>query len=70
MCASYNNRSSYTAEVLARVAEYKGTTEWAIVRELCGVYDYMCDCPATAEARQYIRQRIEAHEWIMRQNEQ
>ena len=62
-------RGDYTAQVLARIADYRDTAERAIVRELCGVYDYLCDCPATAEARIYIKQRIEAHEWRMRQNE-
>lgn len=62
--------SFYTSQVLARIADYRDTVEGAIVRELCGVYDYLCDCPATAEARTYIKQRIEAHEWRMRQNEQ
>lgn len=61
--------NNYTQGVLSELEQYRNTAEYGIVRELCAVYDYICDCPATAEARIYIRQRIEAHTWKMRENE-
>ena len=61
--------SEYTKAILSEYEQYRDSAEYSIVRELCAVYDYLCNCPATADARMYIRQRIEAHTWNMRQIE-
>lgn len=49
----------FTAQTLEEVGKHKGTTEYALIRELCALYDQFCDCPATIEQRLYIRKRIE-----------
>lgn len=49
----------FTAEILTEAGKYKGTTEYAVIRELCALYDQFCDCPATIEQRLYIRKRID-----------
>ncbi|MBQ6869802.1 MAG: hypothetical protein IJO90_05990 [Alistipes sp.] len=61
---------AFTAEVLAEVAKYKGTTEYAVIRELCALYDQFCDCPSTIEQRIYIRKRIDHHKLTLFINEQ
>lgn len=57
---SQNN--GYTSEVLARVSKYSGTTEYAVIRELCALYDQFCTCVATLEQRIYLKRRIETYE--------
>lgn len=61
---------SFTAETLAEVSKYKGTTEYALIRELCAVYDQFCDCPSTIEQRLYLRKRIDHHKLTLFINEQ
>lgn len=60
----------FTAEILAEVGKYKGTTEYALIRELCALYDQFCDCPATIEQRLYIRKRIDHYKLRLFINEQ
>lgn len=62
--------NGFTAEILAEVAKYKGTTEYAVIRELCALYDQFCDCPSTIEQRIYIRKRIDHHKLTLFINEQ
>ena len=62
--------NGFTAETLAEVAKYKGTTEYAVIRELCALYDQFCDCPSTIEQRIYIRKRIDHHKLTLFINEQ
>lgn len=62
--------NGFTAETLAEVAKYKGTTEYAVIRELCALYDQFCDCPSTIEQRIYIRKRIDHHKLSLFINEQ
>ena len=62
--------NSFTAETLAEVAKYKGTTEYAVIRELCALYDQFCDCPSTIEQRLYIRKRIDHYKLRLFINEQ
>ena len=62
--------NGFTAEALAEVAKYKGTTEYAVIRELCALYDQFCDCPSTIEQRIYIRKRIDHHKLTLFINEQ
>lgn len=62
--------NGFTAETLAEVAKYKGTTEYAVIRELCALYDQFCDCPSTIEQRIYIRKRIDHHKLTLFFNEQ
>lgn len=50
---------SYTAQTLEEVGKYKGTTEYAVIRELCALYDQFCDCPSTIEQRLYLTKRID-----------
>lgn len=50
---------SFTALTLEEVGKYKGTTEYAVIRELCALYDQFCDCPSTIEQRLYINKRID-----------
>lgn len=50
---------AFTEEVLAEVINYKGTIEYAVIRELCALYDQFCECTATIEQRLYIRKRID-----------
>lgn len=61
---------SFTAETLAEVNKYKGATEYAVIRELCAVYDQFCDCPSTIEQRLYLRKRIDHHKLNLFINEQ
>lgn len=67
---SKEQNKAFTAEVLAEVAKYKGTTEYAVIRELCALYDQFCDCPSTIEQRIYIRKRIDHHKLTLFINEQ
>lgn len=60
----------FTADVIAEVGKYKGTTEYAIIRELCALYDQFCDCPSTIEQRLYIRKRIDHYKLRLFINEQ
>lgn len=62
--------NGFTAETLAEVAKYKGTTEYAVIRELCALYDQFCDCPSTIEQRLYIRKRVDAYKLKLFINEQ
>ena len=62
--------NGFTAETLAEVAKYKGTTGYAVIRELCALYDQFCDCPSTIEQRIYIRKRIDHHKLTLFINEQ
>ena len=62
--------NGFTAETLAEVAKYRGTTEYAVIRELCALYDQFCDCPSTIEQRIYIRKRIDHHKLTLFINEQ
>ena len=55
---SNNEGNEYTRDVRRRIAQHEGTTEHCVIRELCALYDPFCTCPATTEARLYIRQRI------------
>ena len=67
---SKEQNNGFTAETLAEVAKYKGTTEYAVIRELCALYDQFCDCPSTIEQRIYIRKRIDHHKLTLFINEQ
>lgn len=60
----------FTAEILAEVGKYKGMTEYAVIRELCALYDQFCECPATIEQRLYIRKRIDHYKLRLFINEQ
>lgn len=51
--------NGFTGETLAEVAKYKGTVEYAVIRELCALYDQFCNCPSTIEQRIYIIKRID-----------
>lgn len=62
--------NGFTAETLAEVAKYKETTEYAVIRELCALYDQFCDCPSTIEQRLYIRKRIDHYKLRLFINEQ
>ena len=62
--------NGFTAETLAEVAKYKGTAEYAVIRELCALYDQFCDCPSTIEQRLYIRKRIDHYKLRLFINEQ
>lgn len=62
--------NSFTGETLAEVAKYKGTVEYAVIRELCALYDQFCDCPSTIEQRLYIRKRIDTYKLRLLINEQ
>ena len=56
----------YTRNVLAEVAEYKDTAEYAVIRELCALYDHFCDCIAVVEQRLYVKKRIEHYKSILK----
>lgn len=56
--------NGYTHDVLAKVKPYAHTTEYAIIRELCALYDHFCDCPSVIEQRLYVKRRI--HNYIER----
>ena len=62
--------NGFTGETLAEVAKYKGTVEYAVIRELCALYDQFCDCPSTIEQRLYIRKRIDKYKLRLFTNEQ
>lgn len=62
--------NGFTGETLAEVAKYKGTVEYAVIRELCALYDQFCDCPSTIEQRLYIRKRIDTYKLRLFTNEQ
>ena len=62
--------NGFTSETLAEVAKYKGTVEYAVIRELCALYDQFCDCPSTIEQRLYIRKRIDTYKLRLFTNEQ
>ena len=67
---SKEQNKGFTADVIAEVAKYKGTTEYAVIRELCALYDQFCDCPSTIEQRLYIRKRIDTYKLKLFINEQ
>ena len=58
--------NDYTRNVLAEVAEHKHTTEYAVIRELCALYDHFCDCIAVVEQRLYVKKRIEHYKSILK----
>lgn len=60
--------NDFTKTTLAEVAEHISTTEYAIIRELCALYDHFCNCPAVAEQRIYLKKRIQHYKEIL-QNE-
>ena len=60
----------FTAQTLEEVASYKGTVEYAVIRELCALYDQFCECPSTIEQRLYIRKRIDNYKLRLFINEQ
>lgn len=62
--------NGFTGETLAEIAKHKGTTEYAVIRELCALYDQFCDCPSTIEQRLYIRKRIDHYKLRLFINEQ
>lgn len=62
--------NGFTGETLAEVAKYTGTVEYAVIRELCALYDQFCDCPSTIEQRLYIRKRIDTYKLRLFINEQ
>lgn len=62
--------NGFTSETLAEVTKYKGTVEYAVIRELCALYDQFCDCPSTIEQRLYIRKRIDTYKLRLFINEQ
>lgn len=64
MQTSENN--DYTRKVLAEMAEYKHTTEYAVIRELCALYDHFCDCIAVVEQRLYVKKRIEHYKALLK----
>lgn len=59
------DNSDYTRKVLAEVAEHRCTPEYAIIRELCALYDHFCDCIAVVEQRLYVKKRIEHYKSII-----
>lgn len=61
-----HENNEYTREVLAEVAEYKHTTEYAVIRELCALYDHFCDCIAVVEQRLYVKKRIEHYKALLK----
>lgn len=67
---SKEQNKGFTADVIAEVGKYKGTTEYAVIRELCALYDQFCDCPSTIEQRLYIRKRIDHYKLRLFINEQ
>ena len=60
--------NDFTKVTLAEVSEHIGTTEYAIIRELCALYDHFCNCPAVIEQRLYVKKRIQHYKEIL-QNE-
>lgn len=61
-----HENNEYTREVLVEVAEYKHTTEYAVIRELCALYDHFCDCIAVVEQRLYVKKRIEHYKALLK----
>lgn len=59
------NNSEFTRIVLAEVKQYALTPEYAIIRELCALYDHFCDCSAVVEQRLYVKRRIEHYKGIL-----
>ena len=57
--------NDYTKVTLAEVVEYIDTTEYAIIRELCALYDHFCNCPAVIEQRLYVKKRIQHYKEIL-----
>jgi hypothetical protein len=57
--------SNFTRTVLAEVAQYSHTTEYAVIRELCALYDHFCDCPSVIEQRLYVKRRIVHYKEIL-----
>ena len=53
------NESRFTKLAHERLARLGDSKYSLVVRELCAAYDYMCSCPATSEARNYIKGRVE-----------
>lgn len=61
-----NRDSAYTLKVLEEVAEHRGSAEYAVIRELCALYDHFCDCPAVIDQRIYVKRRIEHYKDLLR----
>lgn len=61
-----HENSGYTRDVLAEVAKCKDTAEYAVIRELCALYDHFCDCIAVVEQRLYVKKRIEHYKEILK----
>lgn len=57
--------NGFTRTILAEVGQYTQTPEYAIIRELCALYDHFCDCIAVVEQRLYVRKRIEHYKEIL-----
>lgn len=57
--------NEFTRTILAEVSKYTKTQEYAIIRELCALYDHFCDCIAVVEQRLYVRKRIEHYKNIL-----
>lgn len=61
-----NENNDYTRKVLAEVVEYKHTAEYAVIRELCALYDHFCDCISVVEQRLYVKKRIEHYKALLK----
>lgn len=57
--------NGFTRDVLAEMKQYSTTTEYAILRELCALYDHFCDCTAVIEQRLYVKKRISHYKAIL-----
>lgn len=57
--------NDFTHNVLAEIRQYAQTPEYAIIRELCALYDHFCDCIAVVEQRLYVRKRIEHYKNVL-----
>lgn len=57
--------NEFTRTILAEVRQYTNRPEYAIIRELCALYDHFCDCIAVVEQRLYLRKRIEHYKEIL-----
>ena len=61
-----NENNDYTRKVLAEVDSFKPTIEYAVIRELCALYDHFCDCSAVVEQRLYVKKRIEHYKALLK----
>ena len=57
--------NEFTRTILAEVRQYANAPEYAIIRELCALYNHFCDCIAVVEQRLYLRKRIEHYKEIL-----